>query len=314
MNMKRITEKSPFALAWLFASTVLFAACLGDTTPPEESDEDPSSSAAAVTGTTVDISLPAGDVRVYRPATAPAACEAVLFGVGTGLTTTSYASLGSAINGQGHVFVVMDHAPGDTFDKADAARYAALVEDVKANLLGWLGAGSPCTGIAHWILGGHSASGQAAHAAVLVDPRLGHAVFSADPYDVSGLGTISLPGLYWGFTATSCFVDVNKAARAAYYRTPSPGRVLHKTNVTMTRAWCGYAPKYHHQSFIDYGADLGSLGCNSCVRTPSSFYADVADSLSKFITARFYGTWSKANLRVASGRTPAALHVDGDRP
>ena len=304
------------ALLQAAASLALVAGCASHEESQEsrESGEPEATTPSALAGSTLDVTLPTGVVRVFRPATAPASCEAVLFGVGTGLTTSSYQSLGSAINGYGYVFVVMDHAPGNAFGKADAARYAALAADVKANLLGWLGASSPCAGVAHWIVGGHSASGQAAHAAAIANPQIAHAIFSADPYDVSGLGSVTLPGLYWGFSSTTCFVGVNKAAKAAYARTPNPGRAMHKTNTTMTWALCGYVPKYHHQSFIDYGLNLGTLGCSNCIQTPTSFYADVANSLNKFVVARFYGSWSKANLQVSNRSTPATLYVDGDQP
>lgn len=290
--------------------------CVGTEPFPDETESESVGEVVAPTlsGDAFDVTLPTGKVRVYRPASSPAACEAVLFGVGTGLTTTSYASLGKAINGYGTVFVVLDHAPGDTFGKANATKFASLVAEVKSNLLGWLGPGYTCTSVAHWIIGGHSASGQAAHAAAIANPQIAHAIFSADPYDISSLGNVTLPGLYWGFTSKTCFVDPNKAAKAAYYKSPANGRALHRTNTSPTWATCGYAPKYHHQSFIDYGADLGTAGCNNCIKAPLSFYADVANSLNAFITARFYGTWSKANLQISNKQTPATLYVDGDQP
>jgi hypothetical protein len=212
-------------------------------------------------------------------------------------TRGNYRTLAGQIVSYGYVFVVTDSAPGDPFGKADPAKYAALVKDLKNNLLSWTSA--QCNNLSHWIIGGHSASGQGAHAALSADATLADAVFSADPYDCSSLGNIQVPALYWGFSSPTCLVNPNAAAKACYARTSiTAGRAMHKVQVTMKLALCGLVPNYHHASFIDYGFDLGTIGCFSCLPNPNSFYADVANSLSKFINARFYGFWNKANLQV----------------
>ena len=85
-------------------------------------------------------------------------------------------------NTYGYVVVIMDHNPGNMV-KTDPVKYRNCALEIKANLLSWL-AGTGCTSISHWILGGHSAGGQAAHNAISSDPNLADAIFSIDPYNI----------------------------------------------------------------------------------------------------------------------------------
>jgi hypothetical protein len=248
-----------------------------------------------------------GQYRIIYKSPAPASCEVFIMGVGTAMSRSDYDNLGNAMaNTYGYVLVVMDHNPGNMV-KTDPAKYRNCALEVKNNILIWM-SGTGCTSVAHWILGGHSAGGEAAQNAVSADPSLADGIFSIDPYNIEGAGRVGGPAMYWGFNVTTCFVEKTDAAEAAYYYTDGP-RAFYRVKRVYGWTICGYAPKFFHCSFCD----LHCPGCTNCVYTPSYFYADIAKSVNKFITAAFYGTWSKANLTI-SATTPLELFVDSDAP
>jgi len=253
-----------------------------------------------------DKDLGTGQVRVFYKSPSPANCEAFILGVGTAMSRDSYDNLANALTSYGYVVVIMDHQPG-SMTKTDAGKFRNCTIEVQNNILGWL-SGTGCTGIAHWILGGHSAGGQAAQNAVGGDLNLADAMFSIDPYNIEGASRIALPGLYWGFDITTCFVEKTDAAMAAYYYCDGP-RAFYRVNKTYSWGPCGYSPKYYHCSF----ADGSCPACTNCMTTPSYFFTDIAKSVNKFINAAFYGTWSKANVKVST-TTPTTLFVDSDAP
>ncbi len=249
-----------------------------------------------------DKDLGTGQVRVFYKSPSPATCEAFILAVGTAMSRDSYDNLANQLIAYGYVVVIMDHQPG-SMTKTDATAFRNCTIEVQNNILGWL-SGTGCTGIAHWILGGHSAGGQAAQNAVGGDLSLADAMFSIDPYNIEGASRINLPGLYWGFDVTTCFVEKTDAAMAAYYYCDGP-RAFYRVNKTYSWGACGYSPKFYHCSF----ADGSCPACTNCMYTPSYFYTDVAKSVNKFINAAFYGTWSKANVTVST-TTPTTLFVD----
>lgn len=255
----------------------------------------------------MDKNLANGKIRIHYPNPAPAACEAILIGVGTAMSRSGYDNLSAAISSYGYIVVIMDHNPGNMV-KTDATKFRNCALEVKAGLLTWL-ASTNCSAISHWIMGGHSAGGQAAQNAVSGDPSLADAVFSIDPYNCSNTGIVSAPSLYWGFDVTTCFVSKNDAAKAAYYRSSGP-RAFFKAAKKYTWGPCGYSPLYFHCSFCDNHCPA----CTNCWYTPSYFFADVANSVNNFIQAAFYGAWSKSALSIGNSRTPHTLYVDGDRP
>lgn len=266
----------------LFASPAVFAAY---------TDQDPSGACS---------------VRVHYPASIPAAADAFILGVGTSMSRTDYDFLAAQLNAKGYIVVAMDHAPGNMV-KTDAGKYLACANLVKSNIATWLAPNGFST-VAHWILGGHSAGGQAAQNAISANPSLANAIFSIDPYNLTGAGAVTGPALYWGFAGTTCFVTVNDAAKAGYYGT-SGQRAFVRIKKQNTFGPCGFSPKYFHCSFCDGHCPA----CTNCMTTPNSFFVDVANSVQKFVNAAFYGTWSKANLTVTM-TTPTELFVDGDAP
>lgn len=255
----------------------------------------------------IDKSTDNGYVRIHYPEGTGTTCDAVVLGVGTAMSTEGYDRLSAEINKHGHFVVIMDHQPGN-LTKTDANKYANLANDVKNNMIAWLGNNTSCQMIAHWIMGGHSAGGQASQNAVANDSNLADAVFSIDPYDMSNASGVNVPALYWGFDQTTCFVDKNKAAKRAYNDSQAQ-RAFVKVGRKVSWGPCGPAPKYFHCSFCDNHCPA----CTNCMYTPDHFFVDVANSVDKFIAAAFYTTWSKSNLSFSS-TTPKTLYVDSDQP
>lgn len=253
-----------------------------------------------------DVSANNGNISVHYPTNKGPQCDAVVLGVGTAMGVNGYDKLSSQLVANGFVVVIMDHAVGNMV-KTDKTKYRNLALEVKSNLLGWI-SDSQCTSISHWMMGGHSAGGQAAHNALVDDSTLADAVFSIDPYDISGSGQVNLPALYWGFDVTTCFVEKDKAAKAAYYRSTSQ-RAFYKVAKQYSWGPCGYSPKYFHCSFCDGHCPA----CTNCSTTPDSFFVDVAASVKRFANASFYGSWSKATVNGAS-TTPVTLYVDAELP
>lgn len=250
-----------------------------------------------------------GQVRVHYPSSSPAACEVIMLGVGTAMSDNDYDKLAGQLNTFGYIVAILDHQPGN-LTKTDATKYKNLALEIKANLLTWLnGTGVSCSSVAHWIMGGHSAGGQAAQYAVGNNPGLADAIFSIDPFDVSNAPIVNLPSQHWGLDTTTCFVDKNKAAKAAYQRTSNSKREFVRINVPYGFNWCGYSPKYFHCSFTDGTCPA----CTNCAYPPSSFYKEVATSVNKFINAAFYGTWSKAALSFSSN-VPKTIFEGADAP
>lgn len=254
----------------------------------------------------IDKSISSGSVRIHYPDNAPSSCDAILLGVGTAMSAFSYDRLSQNINEYGYVVVILDHEPGN-LTKRNPTKYANLANDVKNNLLSWISA-SNCNSIDHWIMGGHSAGGEAAQNAISNLQTIADAVFSIDPFDISTTGSVDVPAMYWGFEVTTCFVDKNKAAKAAYYKSNNQ-RAFYRVDRKYSWGPCGFSPKYFHCSFCDGGCPA----CTNCKTTPEHFMDDVAESVDKFITAAFYGSWSKSALQV-NGQTPLRLFVDNDQP
>ncbi len=254
-------------------------------------DEDPSSTCS---------------VRVQYPTPMKGNPEVFIMAVGTAMSRSSYNYLSAQITAKGYVIVNMDHQRG-SLTKTDANALASCAQMVKNNLAAWL-APMGYQSAKHWIMGGHSAGGQAAQAALSANPALADAIFSIDPYNANNAGNVKGPALYWGFSVTTCFVNINDAAKAAYYKT-NPQREFIRVKGIYSFNPCGYAPKYFHCSFCDAHCPA----CTNCTPTPSSFYVDIGNSVQKFVNAAFYGTWSKASLK-GSYTTPTDTFVDGDAP
>jgi hypothetical protein len=257
----------------------------------------------------IDKSIDEGEVRIHFPENHQITnnqCTAVLMGMGTAMRIDSYDKLATHVVGHGHVFVAIDYAPGNLV-KTDAEAYLKLAEAVKDNLLAWL-SDSNCNSINHWVMGGHSAGGQAAQNAVANRSGLADAIFSIDPYNAKDTDLVHLPAMYWGFDTTTCFVEVDDAAKEAYLRS-NDKRAFYQVNTDYSWGPCGYSPTYFHCSFCDGHCPA----CTNCKLTPDHFFVDVAQSLDRFISVAFTSDWSKQALSFEA-TTPFTLFVDGDLP
>lgn len=253
-----------------------------------------------------DINTNNGNVSMHYPTNKGPQCDAIVLGVGTAMSADGYDKLSSQLVTQGFVVAILDHNVGNPV-KTDKTKFRNLAVEVKSKLLGWI-SDSQCTSISHWVVGGHSAGGQAAHNALVDDATLADAVFSIDPFDISSSGQVNLPALYWGFDVTTCFVEKDKAAKAAYYRSTGQ-RAFYKVAKKYSWGPCGYSPKYFHCSFCDGHCPA----CTNCMTTPDHFFVDVAASVNRFVNASFYGTWSKTAVQTAT-TTPTTLYVDAELP
>lgn len=254
----------------------------------------------------LDQSINGAKLRIHYPDTTQSQCNAVLMGVGTAMQAKSYDKLGKQIIKHGHIFIAVDHAPGNMV-KTDANKYKSAALMVKDELLSWLPS-LGCNTIDHWVMGGHSAGGQAAQNAVANTVGLADAIFSIDPYNARDTNPVHVPALYWGFDKTTCFVEIDDAAKEAYYRSHGK-RAFYQVNTRYSWGPCGYSPKYFHCSFCDGHCPA----CTNCQLTPDHFFVDVANSLDRFLTATFEGPWSKTNLQFSS-TTPLTLYVDSEQP
>lgn len=254
----------------------------------------------------IDKSLDEGKIRIHIPENLKESCSAILLGVGTAMGANGYDKLSHAINDYGHVTVILDHAPGNMM-KTDASRYTALAQKVKDELLNWL-IDTPCKGIDYWIMGGHSAGGQAAQNAIAQNSGLADGIFSIDPYNGKDTDHVNVPAVYWGFSRTTCFVEVNDAAKETYKRSEDR-RAFYRVNTKYTWGPCGYSPKYFHCSFCDGHCPA----CTNCKSTPDHFFRDVAKSVDLFVKHGFSENWNKTNMTYNT-KTPYTLFMDTDNP
>lgn len=254
----------------------------------------------------IDKNLSSGKIRIHYDGNSPASCDVIMLGVGTAMGANGYDKLSDQITNYGYIAVILDHNPGNLV-KTDANKFRNLANEVKANLLNWI-PDSGCNAVAHWIMGGHSAGGQAAQNAVARTPGLADAIFSIDPYNARDTDPVNVPAMYWGFDVTTCFVNKNDAAKEAYNRSQDK-RAFYQVKRKYSWGPCGYSPKYFHCSFCDGHCPA----CTNCMRTPQHFFDDVGLSVDKFVNAAFYGSWSKSALQIST-TTPLRLYVDGDQP
>lgn len=137
------------------------------------------------------------------------------------------------------------------------------------------------------IVGGHSSSGRAAFEATRQQlfEFVPMAFFGLDPYQISpttaddSSNFLSLPALYWGLRKTTCLVNVEKAAWAAYMLTSakSGGKVLYAID--------NDGNSITHCVFTDRGCGMGPFVVCPTRITFSWLYESVARSLHSFINA-----------------------------
>lgn len=189
--------------------------------------------------------------------------------------------------------------------KLDVDKLRTAYAFAKENLIGW--SGRACTSVNKWVIGGHSAGGGTAHKIFADDASMADAIFSVDPFTRGDMGgDVPLPGLYWGFDVTTCFVAKDAGAKGYYELTQRDRRVFMRAERKMQLGKCGYAPRYYHCSIVD-GA---CTACTNCADTPEYFFEDVANSVDAFAKA-LSGTWSRNNVAIQT-TTPIDIFVDAE--
>jgi len=168
--------------------------------------------------------------------------DVVLMGVGTAMSVEDYNKISTVIVERlsqsqspatgGIVFIVSDHNPGRIV-KTSFTQYATLYNEVQHQLHDLIPVcgNNNTTTTRNFYIGGHSASGQAALVAATRQNELNEVpdgFIGWDPYDISDKTILMdedsntpnvpfpFPTLDWGFTKTTCFVPIEKAAAGAY--------------------------------------------------------------------------------------------------
>jgi len=229
-----------------------------------------------------------------------------LFSVGTTMSVSGYAEFATRVAAKGYIFIMVDPEPG-SFTKLNKDKLQTAFLIGKERWSGWTG--NACGSIDAWLLGGHSAGGGTAHAVFADMPSITDGVFSVDPLARGDLGpNIDLPGLYWGFSETTCFVKPADSSHAAYARSPVSKRVLAIVDVQWK--WLPPQPIYYHCS-ISNGCNVA---CGSTVDTPASFYDDVIKSIDVFVHSLTTDQWesTRSNLDALQIDTALEWHVNED--
>eukprot|EP00429_Kryptoperidinium_foliaceum_P063989 CAMPEP_0176055104 /NCGR_PEP_ID=MMETSP0120_2-20121206/27427_1 /TAXON_ID=160619 /ORGANISM="Kryptoperidinium foliaceum, Strain CCMP 1326" /LENGTH=349 /DNA_ID=CAMNT_0017388587 /DNA_START=152 /DNA_END=1201 /DNA_ORIENTATION=+ len=214
----------------------------------------------------------------------------LLLGVGTTMKVADYERISKAIvRGKSTVVVFTDHNV-DSFKKTSPQKYASLFNETiqqLENLIPYCESRNPAI-----LFGGHSASGQAALQAwqmgLLGDPdshTMPAGFIGLDPYLISSKTLnksieLTLPSLNWGFSNTTCLVDVEKAARAAYGLTRHEARVLYALRNEEGTADAAMT----HCVFADHGCGIPPFTCGAQMNFDWVLDA-VATGIHLFLTA-----------------------------
>lgn len=224
----------------------------------------------------------------YDKAKSSSACDNILFlGVGTAMSVTSYDKVATEIaSSSGALTVIVDHAarfPVKTSGKGYAKLLNRLVKEIDSRIP-ICAAGAPDK--RKIIIGGHSASGQAASDSIDRLDFKPDGFVGLDPFRRGGFAgklDITIPSLEWGFTKTTCFVDVDKAAKSAYEASSKDHRILYRVS----------NPKkgLKHCAFADGG-------CPSCNGKDDSSWVrkSVGDSIRVFLQAIASGYYTKSKF------------------
>ena len=143
----------------------------------------------------------------------------------------------------------------------------------------------PQQGTTNFLIGGHSASGQAALEAAQKElyDFVPSGFVGLDPYDISEKtmdmeSPLQFPTLNWGFTNTTCFVQVEKAALGAFHLSSSDsGRVLYSIDNSQN--------DLTHCVFTDEGCGVSIVVVCPTEEKFEWVYESVAKSVHLFVNA-----------------------------
>eukprot|EP00808_Paulinella_micropora_P010380 g50028.t1 len=175
-----------------------------------------------------------------------------------------YNRLGKQISSKGHIFVVTDPNPGG-FVKFDAYRFFTALREIRKNLNSWLPRNIARHGKEEWkfVIGGHSAGGQAAANALMLSSTQVHGFFALDPFNCKSIDPTvrrllqRLPTVIWGFQRTTCGVTTDLAASLLYLHLAVGSRVEGLHALYLVDNTAESCPTWNHCGFTDHGCDGG---------------------------------------------------------
>jgi hypothetical protein len=226
----------------------------------------------------------------------------IIVGVGTAMRVTDYDGVGRAIAEElrDSIVIIIDSLQGIPI-KLFPYFFAGKVNNLVAQLLQdssehennrtmlpshvHLCSTTAASNQLRVVVGGHSASGEAAFYAFALklysnDFSLA-GFFGLDPFPiVSFIGVrLSIPALYWGFSSTTCGVLVSQAALSAYNKSPPGLRALYQLKNDDNSKQCFFS----HCCFTDAGCPGCPLQCN--LGTMGDLHHDVGVSVQLFVNA-----------------------------
>jgi hypothetical protein len=229
------------------------------------------------------------DVGTNDGSTSKQCSDILIVGVGTAMKVDDYdklaASIVSTTGSSSLVVIISDSNPGLLeIVKFDPTKYARLLNGIRDQLDNDLIAG--CTGKSYqnFLIGGHSASGQAALGAAqkglynfTPDGFVGLDPFEISEAKMDFTSPLKFPTLSWGFMRTTCFVQVKKAARGAYRLTSSDsGRVLYLIDNDKQSG-------ITHCVFTDGGCVPPVAFVCPTLKNPEWLYSQLGESINSFV-------------------------------
>jgi hypothetical protein len=173
-----------------------------------------------------------GNIRYYYDSVIASCSTVVILGVGTYMSINDYDMLSKGTaSGQPIVVIISDHNVHNLV-KTSPTKYALLVNAIQEQLSDLV---PICKNQdAHILVGGHSASGEAAVKALQENLLRFEPVgfVGLDPYEISAktvdmTKALTMPAMFWGLSETTCRVDIIEAARAAYKLATPKTRILY---------------------------------------------------------------------------------------